>query len=69
MDEAAFFLVRVWYGQSGFRASARRLEEEEAHLFGAPDELALYLALVAPAAPAAPAGTARRHAHTDGDSA
>lgn len=60
MDDAALFLVRVWHGRAGFRASARRLDEEQAHLFGAPDELARYLALAPPAAtPTAQADASR----------
>lgn len=45
MNDAALFFVRVWHGRSGFRASARRPDEEQAHLFAAPEELARYLAL------------------------
>ncbi len=44
MDDAALFFVRVWHGRSGFRASARRLDEEQAHLFAASEELARYFA-------------------------
>jgi hypothetical protein len=45
MDEATLFLVRVWrHGRTGFRASARRVDEESAHLFSEADALARYLA-------------------------
>jgi hypothetical protein len=45
MDDATLFLVRVWHqGQAGFRASARRVDEEDAHLFAETDALARYLA-------------------------
>jgi hypothetical protein len=55
MDDAALFLVRVWHGRAGFRASARRLDEEQAHLFSAPEELARHLALTpSSASPDAP---------------
>ena len=62
MDDATLFLVRVWHqGQAGFRASARRVDEEDAHLFAEADALARYLAqgplALAPAAPAIAAGT------------
>ncbi len=44
MDDATLFLVRVWHrGQAGFRASARRLDEEDAHLFAEANALARYL--------------------------
>ena len=57
MDDAILFLVRVWHqGQAGFRASARRVDEEDAHLFAEADALARYLAdapiAVVPPAPA-----------------
>ena len=64
MDDATLFLVRVWHqGQAGFRASARRVDEEEAHLFGEADALARFLAdaptAAAPAdAPLAPDASA-----------
>jgi hypothetical protein len=45
MDDSDLFLVRVWRGSARFRASARRVDEESAHLFTAPDELARYLML------------------------
>jgi hypothetical protein len=52
MDDAILFLVRVWHqGQAGFRASARRVDEEDAHLFAEADTLARYLA-DAPGGPA-----------------
>ena len=45
MDDAILFLVRVWHqGQAGFRASACRVDEEEAHLFSEAEALARYLA-------------------------
>lgn len=45
MHEAILFLVRVWRdGRSGFRASARRVDEEQPHLFGEADALARFLA-------------------------
>jgi hypothetical protein len=43
MDDSELYLVRVWRGGTRFRASARRVDEESAHLFSAPDELARYL--------------------------
>jgi hypothetical protein len=43
MDESDLYLVRVWRGSARFRAWARRVDEESAHLFTAPDELARYL--------------------------
>jgi hypothetical protein len=56
MDDAFLFLVRVWrHGQAGFRASARRVDEESAHLFSEADTLARYLADASlDASPAAP---------------
>jgi hypothetical protein len=60
MDDATLFLVRVWHqGQAGFRASARRVDEEDTLLFGEAEALARYLAdaplAVAPAGlPTAP---------------
>ena len=57
MDEAILFLVRVWQARAGFRASARRLDEEQAHLFQAPEALARHLASASPCRPAdAPVG-------------
>ncbi|HRI17911.1 MAG TPA: hypothetical protein PL196_05260 [Burkholderiaceae bacterium] len=45
MHEAILFLVRVWReGGAGFRASARRVDEDEPHLFGEADTLARFLA-------------------------
>jgi hypothetical protein len=45
MDDTTLFLVRVWrHGRAGFRASARRVDEEDAHLFAEADALARYLA-------------------------
>jgi hypothetical protein len=44
MDDSDLYLVRVWRGSVRFRASARRVDEESAHLFTAADELARYLA-------------------------
>lgn len=47
MHEAILFLVRVWRdGRTGFRASARRVDEEEPHLFGDTEALARFLAEV-----------------------
>jgi hypothetical protein len=45
MDDSDLYLVRVWRSSARFRASARRVDEESAHLFIAPDELARYLTL------------------------
>jgi hypothetical protein len=45
MHDATLFLVRVWRdGRDGFRASARRVGEEEPHLFGEAEALARFLA-------------------------
>jgi hypothetical protein len=65
MDDAILFLVRVWHqGQAGFRASARRVDEEDAHLFAEADALARYLA-DAPIAVATPGPAIARN--TSGD--
>ena len=65
MDDAILFLVRVWHqGQAGFRASARRVDEEDAHLFAEPDALARYLA-DAPIGVATPDSAI--HPNTSGD--
>lgn len=40
-------LVRVWSTREGFRASARRVDEDEARLFTAPASLTDYLAALA----------------------
>ena len=54
MDDAILFLVRVWHqGQAGFRASARRVDQEDTHLFAEAGALARYLA-DAPIADAVP---------------
>ena len=44
MNEPELFLVRVWHPNGGFRASARRLEEEQPRLFLDPAELVRYFA-------------------------
>jgi hypothetical protein len=42
MGESTLFVVRVWQ-RDGFRASVRRVDDEDTRLFGAADELARYL--------------------------
>jgi len=44
MDDVLLYLVRVWNRIDGFRASVRRADEEEAHVFDSPDALARFLA-------------------------
>jgi len=44
MDDSELYLVRIWRGGTRFRASARRVDEDSAHLFTAPEDLTRYLA-------------------------
>lgn len=43
MGEVQLFVIRVWRHLSQFRASVRSVEEEEPHLFTAPEEVGEYL--------------------------
>lgn len=44
MNDPVLFVVRIWHGlASGFRASVRRVDEEEVHHFSRPDEVARFL--------------------------
>lgn len=43
MDDSALFVVRVWRG-AAFRASVRRVDDEDTRLFDVPEELVRYLA-------------------------
>ncbi len=54
MTDPELFVVRVWRHLEGrFRASVRRVDEEETRHFSRPDEVTQFLA--GAAAPAAPA--------------
>lgn len=61
MSDTNLFVVRVWRQlASGFRASVRRVDNEQTNVFSQPDELARFLCAPAPAsgdsdAPAQPA--------------
>ena len=45
MNDPELFVVRIWHRlASGFRASARRVDEEETRHFAKPDELTSFLA-------------------------
>lgn len=45
MVESELFVVRVWRQlSSGFRASVRRVDEDQTHHFSRPEEMALFLA-------------------------
>ncbi|MGH6624637.1 MAG: hypothetical protein ACREBN_11720 [Burkholderiaceae bacterium] len=44
MTDPEIFIVRVWRQLAGgFRASARRVDEEEAQFFSRPDDVATFL--------------------------
>ena len=47
MDEADLFLVRVWHQSLGFRASVRRVDEEQVRMFADAEQLARFLAMSA----------------------
>ncbi len=47
MDEADLFLVRVWHQALGFRASVRRVDEEQVRVFGDAEQLARFFATAA----------------------
>ena len=44
MNDPDLYLVRVWHADRGFRASLRRVDEEEAHVFHSADAMARFLA-------------------------
>src|SRR5438552_1733451 len=44
MDEADLFLVRVWHQPLGFRASVRRVDEEQMRMFGDAEQLVSFFA-------------------------
>ena len=44
MNDPDLYLVRVWHGDRGFRASLRRVDEEEAHVFHSAEGVARFLA-------------------------
>lgn len=44
LQESELFLIRIWRPiAGGFRASARRMEDEETRYFSQPDEVARFL--------------------------
>ena len=44
MTDPEIFIVRIWrHLTSGFRATARRVDEEEVHVFTEPDQVVRYL--------------------------
>ena len=48
MNDPELFLVRIWHQlASGFRASARRVDEEETHHFSQPEEITRFLSAAA----------------------
>jgi hypothetical protein len=56
MNDPELFVVRIWRQvAAGFRASARRVDDEETHLFSRPDELTRFLATPTQASAAADA--------------
>lgn len=62
MSDPELFVVRIWHQlASGFRASVRRVDEEEAHHFSQPEEITRFL-LTAAQPGAAPNDAAERAA-------
>jgi hypothetical protein len=60
MTDPELFVVRVWRRLEGrFRASVRRVDEEETRHFSRPDEVAQFLSDAAAPAPAVPDGSDR----------
>ena len=53
MSDSRLFVVRVWRQWTSFRASVRRVDDEEAQLFSTAAEVARYLEQSAPAEPPA----------------
>ena len=48
MNDPELFVVRIWHRLAGgFRASARRVDEEETHHFSQPEEIARFLSAAA----------------------
>ena len=48
MNDPELFVVRIWHRlASGFRASARRVDEEETHHFSQPEEVTRFLSTAA----------------------
>lgn len=63
MTHSELFVVRIWHQiEGGFRASVRRVDEEETRHFSRPDDFTRFLAAVAESDPvpgevASPAAT------------
>jgi hypothetical protein len=55
VDSSSLFLVRVWHGGAGFRASVRRASDERTHHFDTPESVVVHLSARSPAVPAPPA--------------
>jgi hypothetical protein len=56
MNDPELFVVRIWRQVAAdFRATARRVDDEETHLFSRPDELTRFLATPTQASAAADA--------------
>ena len=52
MNDPEIFIVRIWRQLAGgFRASVRRVDEEQPHLFTAAAQVARFLEQVGPAVP------------------
>jgi len=58
MEAIDLYLVRIWRGVTRFRASARRVTDDESQVFASPQDMARYFAASQRAPLAGPGGAA-----------